>query len=167
MALHHDPEKLHSIATGGDEKIPYDYDKAYAEHDGRSDPASFGSYDPILDRFTDADIKRVVRKVDIRLVPLCGLIMTKELNLRTKNPDRYSVITLVFFITYVIAQPPTTILTRFFGPRIWLATITLLWGVTMIGFGFVQDWTALVGLRLLLGILEVREATLRTLGMAY
>ncbi|KAL8917054.1 MAG: hypothetical protein Q9208_008170 [Pyrenodesmia sp. 3 TL-2023] len=179
MALHHDPEKLHPIGTG-DEKIPYDYDKAYpGQHDG-SDSTSpgrpgTGSYDPILDRFTDAEVKRVVRKVDIRLVPLCGLMycvslldrtnlsnaaiagMTKELNLRTKNPDRYSVITLVFFITYVVAQPPTTILTRFFGPRIWLATITLLWGATMIGFGFVQDWTALVGLRLLLGVLEVQE----------
>ncbi|KAL8902138.1 MAG: hypothetical protein Q9207_004857 [Kuettlingeria erythrocarpa] len=176
MALQHDPEKLQSVA-GGDEKIPYDYDKAYPQHLEGSDPASpgrsdHGNYDPILDRYTEAEIKKVVRKVDIRLIPLCGLMycvslldrtnlsnaaiagMTKELNLRTKNPDRYSVITLVFFITYVIAQPPTTILTRFFGPRMWLATITLLWGVTMIGFGFVKDWTALVGLRLLLGILE-------------
>ena len=57
----------------------------------------------------------------------------------------------------MIFQPPTTILTRFFGPRIWLASLTLAWGIVMIGFGFVQDWTALVGLRLLLGVLEVRK----------
>ena len=30
----------------------------------------------------------------------------------------------------------------------------------MIGFGFVKDWKALVGLRLILGILEVRSASL-------
>lgn len=32
----------------------------------------------------------------------------------------------------------------------------------MIGFGFVKDWKTLVGLRLILGILEVRNATIRT-----
>ncbi|KAL8936100.1 MAG: hypothetical protein Q9216_005110 [Gyalolechia sp. 2 TL-2023] len=172
MALQQDPEKQVRMDYG-DEKASPDYDKSYSEHHDGSDP---GGYDPIFDRFTDADIKRVVRKVDIRLIPLCGLMycvslldrtnlsnaaiagMTTELNLRTKNPDRYSVITLVFFITYVIAQPPTTILTRFFGPRIWLATITLFWGATMIGFGFVKEWKTLVGLRLILGILEVGSA---------
>ena len=30
----------------------------------------------------------------------------------------------------------------------------------MIGFGFVKDWKALVGLRLILGILEVRDASI-------
>ena len=30
----------------------------------------------------------------------------------------------------------------------------------MIGFGFVKDWKTLMGLRLILGILEVRDATL-------
>ncbi|KAL8808506.1 MAG: hypothetical protein Q9182_000057 [Xanthomendoza sp. 2 TL-2023] len=185
MALPQDPEK-HDFLALGDTKASSDYDKSYpappAEHHDQSVP---GCYDPIIDRYTEEEIKRIVRRVDLRLIPLCGLMycvslldrtnlsnaaiagMTKELNLRTKNPDRYSVITLVFFITYVIAQPPTTILTRFFGPRIWLATITLCWGVTMIGFGFVKDWKALVGLRLILGILEVCSATFRTLNAAY
>ncbi|KAL8951953.1 MAG: hypothetical protein Q9222_002105 [Ikaeria aurantiellina] len=168
MALPRDPEKLDLGATS-DTKTSSDYDKNYAEH---QETSTTRGYDPIIDQYSEAQIKRVVRKVDLRLIPLCGLMycvslldrtnlsnaaiagMTKELNLRTKNPDRYSVITLVFFITYVIAQPPTTILTRFFGPRMWLATITLLWGATMIGFGFVKDWKTLVGLRLILGILE-------------
>ncbi|KAI4174141.1 MAG: hypothetical protein LQ343_002476 [Gyalolechia ehrenbergii] len=171
MALRQDPEKQAQLDFGAasDPKVSPNYDKSYSEHHDESDP---GRYDPIIDRYTEAEIRRVVRKVDIRLIPLCGLMycvslldrtnlsnaaiagMTTELNLKTKNPDRYSVITLVFFITYVIAQPPTTILTRFFGPRIWLATITLCWGATMIGFGFVKDWKTLVGLRLILGILE-------------
>ena len=30
-----------------------------------------------------------------------------------------------------------------------------MWGVVMIGMGFVENWTALVGLRVILGILEV------------
>lgn len=66
-----------------------------------------------------------------------------------------SIITLVFFITYVLFQPPATVLTRKIGPRNFLPIIALLWGATMIGFGFARDWNALIGLRMLLGVLEV------------
>ena len=78
---------------------------------------------------------------------------------------------LVFFPTYVIFQPPATVLTRKLGPRKFLASICLLWGAIEIvsifhrltaddrltlvqGFGFVHKWTELLGLRVLLGILE-------------
>lgn len=43
---------------------------------------------------------------------------------------------------------------RYFGPRMFLASLALFWGAIMIGFGFVHDWTALVGLRIILGIFE-------------
>lgn len=68
--------------------------------------------------------------------------------------DRYSIISLVFFITYIIFQPPSTVLVRKIGPRIHLATITLLWGALMIGFGFVKQWQDMAALRVVLGILE-------------
>lgn len=62
--------------------------------------------------------------------------------------------TLVFFVTYVLFQPPSTVIVRAVGPRIHLALITLLWGATMIGTGFVKNWGALTGLRVLLGVFE-------------
>lgn len=68
---------------------------------------------------------------------------------------RQSIVTLVFFITYTIFQPPGTIICRKVGPRVFLSAITLLWGGVMIGFGFVKDWKALIGLRAILGVLEV------------
>ncbi|KAL8869584.1 MAG: hypothetical protein Q9174_004167 [Haloplaca sp. 1 TL-2023] len=175
MSTNPESEKYFVAGNGSnsDEKSS-DHEKGYSHHDEAARaPGTPGGYDPILDQYTDAEVARVIRKIDLRLIPLCGLMycvslldrtnlsnaaiagMTVELNLRTTNPDRYSVITLVFFLTYVIFQPPTTILTRFFGPRIWLATLTLLWGATMIGFGFVKEWKTLVGLRLILGVLEV------------
>lgn len=67
---------------------------------------------------------------------------------------RYSLITLTFFITYVIFQPPMTVLCRKIGPRIFLPGICLLWGVVIIGFGFANNWGTLVGLRLILGLME-------------
>jgi MFS family permease len=68
--------------------------------------------------------------------------------------ERYSIIVLLFFITYVLLQPPATVVLRKLGPRIFLPAITLLWGITMIGFGFVKNWTDLIGLRLVLGVFE-------------
>lgn len=65
-----------------------------------------------------------------------------------------SIISLVFFITYTLCQPPATILCRKIGPRVFLGTITFLWGVVMIGFGLVNNWQTLIGLRLILGIFE-------------
>ncbi|KAL8789791.1 MAG: hypothetical protein Q9195_006683 [Heterodermia aff. obscurata] len=85
---------------------------------------------------------------------------------------RLSIVVLVFFPTYVVFQPPATVLTRKLGPRKFLASICLLWGVIEIvscadhglstdneltlvkAFGFVQKWTHLLALRVLLGILE-------------
>jgi MFS family permease len=68
--------------------------------------------------------------------------------------ERYNIIVLLFFITYVLLQPPATVVLRKIGPRVFLPTITLLWGITMITFGFVKDWTDMLGLRLVLGVFE-------------
>lgn len=61
---------------------------------------------------------------------------------------------LVFFIPYVVFQPPSTILIRRIGPRLHLAAITLFWGAVLIGMGFVSSFGQLAGLRAVLGGLE-------------
>ncbi|KAG5931525.1 hypothetical protein E4U53_001717, partial [Claviceps sorghi] len=61
---------------------------------------------------------------------------------------------MAFFVTYVIFQPPSTVVVRAIGPRAHLAGIALLWGVVMIGMGLVQRWQQLTALRIVLGILE-------------
>lgn len=82
--------------------------------------------------------------------------MTVELKLAVPFGDvsRYSVVTLVFFTTYIVFQPPATVIVRKLGPRNFISAITLLWGAVMIGMGFVNDWESLAGLRVVLGILE-------------
>ena len=82
--------------------------------------------------------------------------MTKELhlNILLGTVSRYSVVTLVFFTTYIVFQPPSTIIVRKLGPRYHLSAITIAWGATMLGMGFVKNWHALAGTRILLGILE-------------
>lgn len=68
--------------------------------------------------------------------------------------DRYSIIVLIFFISYVALQPPATVVLRKVGPRIFLPLICILWGITMICFGFVKKWYELIPLRIILGVFE-------------
>lgn len=45
---------------------------------------------------------------------------------------RYNIITLIFFIPYVLFQPPATVLLRKVGPRKFLSAIVVFWGACMI-----------------------------------
>ncbi|TKX19387.1 MFS transporter-like protein 158 [Elsinoe australis] len=123
-----------------------------------------------LFHYTPKEAAKIRHRIDWRLIPALGLMygvslmdrknvsnayiagMRADLNLRVGV--RYSLITLVFFITYTLFQPPMTVLCRKIGPRIFLPGICLAWGIVIIGFGFSQNWTTLVGLRLVLGLLE-------------
>ena len=75
------PEKVEYVA-GSDTNASSDYDKSYAEHRG-VDKSAPGSYDPIIDRYTEEEVKKVIRKVDRRLIPLCGLMYCVSLLDRT------------------------------------------------------------------------------------
>jgi MFS family permease len=75
-------------------------------------------------------------------------------DLRLNIGARYSIITLVFFFTYVFLQPPATVILRKMGPQTFLPSICLAWGILTIGFGFVHEWWEMIPLRLVLGVLE-------------
>ena len=123
-----------------------------------------------VDIFNPKEARRIRARIDMRLIPCLGFMygislmdrknvsnaaiagMTKDLNLGVGY--RYSLITLSFFITYVIFQAPTTVICRWVGPRIFLPGICLAWGSIIIGFGFAKGWETLLGLRLVLGFLE-------------
>jgi len=124
--------------------------------------------------FTPTEQKKIIHRIDRRLVVTVGVLycislmdrtnlsaaavagMNKELKLTITmgTVTRYSVATLVFFTTYIVFQPPSTILVRKLGPRNFLSTIVVLWGAVMIGMGFVKDFESLAALRVVLGILE-------------
>ena len=134
-----------------------------------SDNSSERANNAAIDEFTPEEQRAITRKIDYRLVPTLGFMYCVSLMDRTNTGiavvagmgvdlvligDRYSIMVLVFFITYVALQPPATVVLRKLGPRLFLPLIVILWGITMIGFGFVQTWVALVPLRLVLGVFE-------------
>lgn len=148
-----------------DEKIHVDHNDAEAYHH-KSEAAS-----PLPSDFdfTPEEQKRIITRIDRRLVTTVGAMycvslmdrtnlgaasiagMSKELML---IGERYGIITLVFFITYILFQPPSTVIVRKLGPRWHLAGITVLWGAVMIGMGFAKNWEQMSALRLVLGVFE-------------
>ncbi|KAI2464711.1 major facilitator superfamily MFS-1 [Annulohypoxylon bovei var. microspora] len=127
------------------------------------------STDIIDDDVDEQEGKKILWRVDRRLIVLVGLLYCISLMDRANLSaaavagmiedldlvgTRYSIVTLVFFITYIIFQPPSTIVIRKVGPRIFLPTIILAWGAVMIGFGFSPSFEVLMALRLLLGVFE-------------
>lgn len=125
--------------------------------------------DERINQFTPEEQKKIMRRIDRRLVLTLGFLYCVSLMDRTNLGiasvagmgvdlkligQRYNIIVLLFFITYVLLQPPATVILRKLGPKAFLPSITVLWGLTMICFGFVKDWTDLIPLRLLLGIFE-------------
>ncbi|KAM5429141.1 hypothetical protein McanCB21832_007953 [Microsporum canis] len=122
------------------------------------------------EEFSRQEQRKIIHRIDARLVVICGVGyfislmdrtntsvaaitgMTKDLGL--KVGFRYSIIVLVFFITYIVAQPVATVIIRKAGPRSFISVIVLTWGAILIGFGFVKNWQQMAGLRALLGILE-------------
>ena len=161
-------KNAHHVTT----HAPYDAekDKFDANHLERTaSETSLEFNNAVIDEFSPAEQKRIIRRIDVRLVLTLGFMYTVSLMDRTNlgsavvagmavdlvlTGSRYSIIVLVFFITYVILQPPATVVLRKVGPRIFLPCITLLWGATMICFGFLKTWTQMLGLRLVLGVFE-------------
>ncbi|WPH04103.1 retrograde regulation protein 2 [Acrodontium crateriforme] len=125
--------------------------------------------DARINAFTTEEQKKIIRRVDLRLVLTLGFLYCVSLMDRTNLGiavvagmgvdlvligSRYSIITCIFFVTYVLLQPPATVILRKVGPRVFLPSITVLWGITMICFGFTKKWYDMVPLRLVLGIFE-------------
>ncbi|KAL2870160.1 major facilitator superfamily domain-containing protein [Aspergillus lucknowensis] len=121
--------------------------------------------------FTPQQRRRLIRRIDARLVVTLGCLycislldrtnlgaasvagMQQDLDMNASN-NGYSITSLVFFITYTIFQIPATVVIRKVGPRLFLASIVLLWGVIVIAIGFSPNWPTMAGMRVILGALE-------------
>ncbi|KAJ1331011.1 MFS transporter ACS family allantoate permease [Microdochium nivale] len=113
---------------------------------------------------------RAKRKVDWRLIPVLGACyaisgidrinisaakiagLDRELGLN--QGSRYSIVLLVFFLTYFLFEVPSNVVLRKVGASNWLSFLCFAWGVVTLGCGFSKYWTDVVVCRLLLGVFE-------------
>ncbi|KAM0799556.1 major facilitator superfamily domain-containing protein [Usnea florida] len=119
--------------------------------------------------FTQAEEKKLVRKIDLFLLPTIWLMyllsyidrtnignakiagLQKDLHL---SSGQYSLSLIVFFITYVIFEVPSNMLLSKSKPSIYLPVIMTLWGTTTCCMSAVKNYQQLVALRVVVGILE-------------
>ena len=141
-----------------------------AEYGEQTDSSTSLDYDARINAFTPEQQRKIMWRIDIRLVLTLGFMYCVSLmdrtnlgiaavagmayDLKTSVGSRYSLITLVFFFTYVFLQPPATVILRKVGPKLFLPSTCLAWGILTIGFGFVHQWWEMLPLRLMLGVLE-------------
>jgi sugar phosphate permease len=127
------------------------------------------AYIACIEALSPEEQKRTIRRIDIRLVSTLGFLYSISLMDRNNTGiamiagmstdlvmtgSRYSVVVLLFFIPYVLFQPPSTAILRKVEPRLFLSLTTLVWGLTTIASGFVKNWNELIPLRLILGACE-------------
>ncbi|KAM0748431.1 MFS general substrate transporter [Meredithblackwellia eburnea MCA 4105] len=121
------------------------------------------------EQFTPERTRKLLRKVDFRLVPMlaiCYLLafidrsnmgnvrvfgIEKELGLK---PQQWNNALMVFFFSYAAIEIPSAIALKKLGPRIWLPIIMTSFGAITIAEGFVKNYGGLVTCRLLLGAAE-------------
>ncbi|KAF6816306.1 hypothetical protein CPLU01_13902 [Colletotrichum plurivorum] len=117
-----------------------------------------------------AEQKKVIRRIDLRLLPILGIMysislidrtnlglamvagMQEDLGLALGN--RYTVIVMVFFVAYIIFEIPSNLILPRAGPANWLSFLGVGFGAVLIGMGFTKHWGTMALCRALLGALE-------------
>ncbi|KAF7537490.1 hypothetical protein G7054_g3680 [Neopestalotiopsis clavispora] len=129
-----------------------------------SEDASF------YENFGVKERKTLVRKVDVRLVPMLSVLyLISQLdranigNAKIEGMDKdlkltglqYNIALSLFFIPYILFEIPSNILLKKFKrPSVYLGTLVTSWGIIMMCHGFVKNFAGLMVVRMILGILE-------------
>lgn len=118
---------------------------------------------------TPEELKRLQRRIDLRIVPICSVLYLlcflcrqnignaktyHMLDTLPATPQQYQLALTAFFFTYSTFDIPCNMLLRKLGPKIWLPLITILSGIVTACMGVVQNADALIGVRALLGATE-------------
>ncbi|KAL4789147.1 major facilitator superfamily domain-containing protein [Aspergillus venezuelensis] len=119
---------------------------------------------------SEKEKKRVIRRIDLRLLPILGLMYSISLIDRTNSGlalvagmqedldlavgDRYTIIVMLFFIPYVILEIPSNLILPKAGAANWLSFLGASFGAILIGMGFTNHWSTMAVCRTLLGGFE-------------
>ncbi|KAK6225635.1 hypothetical protein QIS74_01682 [Colletotrichum tabaci] len=128
-----------------------------------------------LTALTVEEEKKLIRKVDWRLIPLLAMlylvkkldesnvsqarIMNKgtERNILTQldvTSDQYGMVTVLYTVPYILAEIPSNLLLKRFKPSRWQSRIMLSWGIVTACTAAVHNLGGLYACRFLLGLTE-------------
>ncbi|KAK2025017.1 major facilitator superfamily transporter [Colletotrichum zoysiae] len=113
--------------------------------------------------------RRINRKMDIALLPLLSLLYLfngldrgNVGNAQTQGftddigavPDDLNLAVSLFFVTFVLLQPPSAAIGRWLGAKHWIPIMMLGWGFVTLCQAFIKGREALITTRLLIGAFE-------------
>ncbi|VUC21326.1 unnamed protein product [Clonostachys rosea] len=119
--------------------------------------------------FAHLDEKKILRKMDLRLIPMLALLyllsfldrgnignakiegLQEDLNM---TGDQYNWCLTVFFFTYAFFEVPSNLMLKKLRPSRWLPLIMVSWGLVMTLMGIVRNYHGLLVARLFLGLTE-------------
>jgi MFS family permease len=67
---------------------------------------------------------------------------------------QYALGLAIFFAFYIAAEMPSNLVLKKASPRVWLAFLTVAWGVVGMCLGFVRNYAEFLVVRALLGLAE-------------
>ncbi|KAH7367110.1 nicotinamide mononucleotide permease [Plectosphaerella cucumerina] len=147
-----------------DRKHSYDHDDSSPKGAESPEVATIGGYVPDTD-----EEKKLLRKIDLYLLPMifCMYLlsymdrtnignariagMEEDLNL---DSNRYSIVLVVFFVSYVVFEVPSNMILSRTRPSLYLPGIMICWGAITVGMGFTPNYQALIGFRFVMGVFE-------------
>ncbi|EHK42363.1 hypothetical protein TRIATDRAFT_266095 [Trichoderma atroviride IMI 206040] len=113
--------------------------------------------------------KKILRKVDWRLVPLLSFLylvsfidrgnlgnakvagLGEDLHL---SGTQYNIAVTLFFIPYSLLEVPSNIILKLTRPSIWISLMMFSWGLVITLTGIVQNFSGLLAIRIFLGVAE-------------
>ncbi|KAH1595084.1 hypothetical protein KXV44_008103 [Aspergillus fumigatus] len=122
-----------------------------------------------IPHFTPEQEKRVLRKMDLRLIPMLSVLyllafldrgnignakiegLVEDLGLTSQE---YSWCLTVFFFTYCAFEMPSNLLLKKLRPSRWLPFLMISWGIVMTLMGVVHNYAGLLSTRIFLGVAE-------------
>ncbi|KAE8417797.1 major facilitator superfamily domain-containing protein [Aspergillus pseudocaelatus] len=123
----------------------------------------------LADEHNGINEKALLRKLDMRLLPPLTILyllsfldrsnvgnarlegLTTDINM---TGNQYLTGLTLYFIGYVLFEIPCNIVLKRTTPRIWLPTLTLVWGIVATLLGVVQNYAGYLVSRTALGIAE-------------
>ncbi|CAG8022823.1 unnamed protein product [Penicillium olsonii] len=118
--------------------------------------------------YTPEELKRVVRKLDLNLLPLCFILYTFSVLDRSNlgnaklvgmkddidlSGNRYEWLGNIFYIAYIIFQF-NTLGWKIFKPHKWVAFVVMYWGLASTLQAAAFNWSGLMACRFFLGWAE-------------
>jgi sugar phosphate permease len=146
-----------------------DTTKASEEEEEKITHISALSPNTTLPSFSHLSEAKILRKMDLRLIPTLALLYLLSFldrgNIGNAKIEglvddlhmtgaQYNWCLTVFFFTYAAFEVPSNLLLKKLRPSIWLPTIMVAWGVVMTLMGIVKDFKALLIARIFLGVAE-------------